>query len=123
MATWTFPAVDSMANALNLMATNSAFINFYDSAGTQVGPSQTGSASFAAAAVSGLISCRSFVSCTATGSMTLGTAILFTNAAATIGRFICSSGGAVDFVFAGGLNVATTDSIIVNSWTITVQTS
>ncbi len=119
MGSWANGALDSMAAALNLFATNSASVIFYDSAGTQVGPALTGSASFAANAVSGLLVCRAFTTATATASYTLGTAKLFSNGAATIGTFVCTSGGTADFVF-GNLNIATNDSIIINSWSVSV---
>lgn len=122
MAVWQLSAVNAMAAGLNTHCTNSATVVFYDSVGAQVGPVCFGSATFADAAATGVISCRAFTTCTASNNYTLGTAKLFNSAGATVGVFICSSGGAVDFVF-GGLSVASGDSIIVNSWNITVQTS
>lgn len=122
MATWDFAACDSMANALNLFATNTASLQFYDSVGSAVGPILTCSATFASAAVSGALVVKAIVSATATGAYTLGTARLFANGGATIGTFICTTGGTADFVF-GALNVTTSDSIIVNSWTVSVSTT
>ena len=121
MAVWSSAAVGSMAGAINAFASGGAMIRFNDSVGSQVAPNLVGSAVFADASGVGGISCRLFVSAVATGSYTLGTAVLLSSASATIGLFTCST-GANDFQFTN-LAIASTDSLIVNSWLITVQTA
>lgn len=122
MAIWALSAVNAMAAGLNSLCTNSATILFYDSVGNQVGAAACfGSATFADAGATGVISCRAFTTCTASNNYTLGTARLFNAAGATVGVFTCST-GANDFQF-GALAVGSGDSIVVNGWTITVQTS
>jgi len=122
MAVWALSAVNAMAAGLNTHCTNSATIIFFDATGSQAGPACFGSAIFADAGATGVISCRAFTTTSATASWTLGTARLFNSAGATVGIFSCTSAGAVDFVF-GGVNVATGDTLIINSWVITVQTA
>jgi hypothetical protein len=122
MAVWSSAAVGSMAASINAFATGGAMIRFNDSAGAQVGTYAVCSATFSDVSATGMISCRAITNVTATASYTLGTAILYTPATATIATFTCTSAGATDFVF-GGLNVATNDSIVINTWTITVQTA
>lgn len=121
MAVWSSAAVGSMGAAINAFASGGAMLRFNDSAGAQVGPYLVGSATFSDITATGLLTCRAFATATATASYTLGSAVLLSSASATIGIFSCST-GANDFQFTG-LGIATTDSIIVNSWTITVQTA
>lgn len=121
MAVWALSAVNAMAAGLNTLCTNSATLIFYDSAGAQVGPPLFGSATFAVASVTGVITCNNFVTATATAALTLGTARLFNAAGATVGVFTCTT-GAVDFQF-GALAIGASDSIVVNGWSITVQTA
>jgi len=122
MATWTWPAIDSSANAINVYATAGTLL-FLNTAGAAVGTAAACSATFASAAVSGVLTVRVIGSCTATGSHTLGTAVLINSAAATVGSFICSTAGTIDFVFAGGTVVGNTDQINVTQWTVTCTAS
>jgi hypothetical protein len=122
MATWTGPTVNSSAVAINVYATAST-LQFLNTAGAAVGPAAACSATFSDITASGVLWARAIGACTATGSHTLGTAVLINSAGTTVGSFICSTAGTIDFVFAGGTVVGNTDQINVTQWTVTCTAS
>lgn len=124
MATWDVTIRNALANAIDDQVNSgggTANITFYTAASATVCTCAL-SATAWGNAVSGVLASNTIASGTATATQTIGYAQAFNKGGTTVGSFVCSTAGTVDFVF-GALSVVSGDTITVSTWSVTVSAS
>lgn len=124
MATWDMTIRTALANAINTQFNSgggTSLVQFRNAASAALCTCTLSATAFASA-ISGTITNNAIGVGTATASDTINHAIAFNRGGTTVGVFVCSTAGTVDFVF-GALGIASSDTVTINSWTVLVSAS